>query len=135
MQKTDIPLGSIAPYVEKLPELTPTGILAANLLLAAETARLKATGISIGGKLWPYNMAVNNPSDELMMSFVELHRILEAINQRSNAGDLDFIAAKLEDKRLQVVLEACLKKLGYTLQDLPDCLSEPSAPVHFKISW
>lgn len=135
MQKTYKPLGSIAPYIEKQPELTSESVLAANLLISADMAHLRATGISIGGKLWPYDMAVNNPSDELMMSFVELRRILGAINQRSNDGDLDFIAAKLEDKRLQTVLEACFKKLGYTLQEVPDRSPEPNAPVYFKISW
>lgn len=104
-------------------------------LFTAEEARLQATGIKIGIKLWDFTEATKNPSDELMSEFFELINILGAIASTAHAGGRSYTESKLKDTRLQQVLEACLKKLGYSLSPVRKRSSEDDAPEYFQISW
>lgn len=104
-------------------------------LFTAEEARLQATGIKIGIKLWDFTEATKNPSDELMSEFYELINILGAIESTAHVGGRHYTESKLKDARLQQVLEACLKKLGYSLSPVLERSSEEDAPEYFQISW
>lgn len=106
------------------------------VLISAAEARLQATGILIGGKLWPYEEATTSPSNELMSNFPELRSVLSKVRASAHVQKTAVDIERLVDKRLQAVLDACLKKLGYHL-GTPVCntYGDRDTKEYYSVNW
>lgn len=104
-------------------------------LFTAEEARLLSASIEIGLKWWNFKEAITNPSEELMLKFGNLGDILRTIENTAQEQKHSVTASKLKDNRLQQVLEACLTKLGYTVEPALEPFKGDGEREYYKVSW